>query len=144
MKKLFKKNSDKKIALILLIIMLFNIIIPNYSNAGLITSILGKPIATLGVLIVDGFNRTLSVVFELDAKATGLTTEIKNAWNNSQADNGKSFWQKMEDGLDDINSAFYNLLLSPDDIFSGKVKIANANIFTANNSGISNITSFGH
>lgn len=144
MKKLIKKNSDKKIALILLIIMLFNIIVPNYSNAGLITSLLGKPIATLGVILIDGINRMLSLTFALDAKLVGTVNDVTTAWEASQTDNGKGFLEKMQDGLDAAADIWYNILLSPDDIFAGNVKIANANIFTANNSGIQNLTSFGH
>ena len=138
--RLVKKNLDKKISLILLIIMIFNIVFPNYSNADVLSSVLTKPLATLIVIGIDNINILLSFTFALDAKATDGSDAMLAYNNNGSGD--QSFFEKMQNGLNESQAVWGNVLLSPEDIFEGKVKIADANIFTSNNTG--NRTSFGN
>lgn len=121
MKKIKEHNSiSRKISLLLLIIMIFNIMLPNTSNAGIGISLLSKPICGLVVLLTDSVNALLANVFAFDSKVGSAMEDIK----------GKTGLEKLIDALDKGESLYYNYLLSPDDIFSNKVQITNANIFS--------------
>ena len=75
MNLLMKKDNIKKIAIIILMFFCFNLIIPTYSSAGIGASLLSKPIATLCMHIIDGFNRGMSLAFALDSKAKDLQVD---------------------------------------------------------------------
>ena len=68
MEKLMNNRSNiKKIALIILIIISFNVIVPTVSNAGiLMTSLLRKPLAGLVLLWFNTLNIRLGVMFATD------------------------------------------------------------------------------
>ena len=68
MEKLMNNRSNiKKIALIILIIISFNVIVPTVSNAGiLMTSLLSKPLAGLVLLWFNTLNIRLGVMFATD------------------------------------------------------------------------------
>ena len=127
------KNNNKKISLILLIIMIFNIMTPQCSNAvGAITSILTKPLQSLCMIILDHVNGFLTGMFVVDEKATGFVREGKDQWVEFQNTlDQEGFLTAIWEGLDNAETAVYDLLISPDDIFSGKVQIANANLFSS-------------
>ena len=129
MKKFIKKNASKKIALIMLIIMLFSIISPNHSNAGIGISTLTKPFSGMVMRTIDGFNALLATLFATDEKIG----EIAKTWGDLEEikdDENKRAFEKIAEGLDECQDAYYNLLLSPDDIFSNRVQVTNANIFS--------------
>ena len=134
MKKI--RNNNKKIILIILIVMLLNMILPTHSNAGAavpgITSIITKPLQTFVVNLLDQVNGFLAGVFACDKKLEGLGGEAENAWEDFKTNKDQNgFLNAIWQGLDDFETSFYNYLLSPDDIFSGKVQITNANLFSS-------------
>lgn len=139
-----KKDNIKKIAIVILIFMCFNIIIPTYSSAvGIGVSLLSKPIATLVMHILDSINAMMSLTFAFDAKAKDFATDvtdIKQVYENGKED----FFEKFTQSLNEAEEAYFNLLLSPDDIFSNRVKIADANIFSEESNGVTELTGFGH
>lgn len=79
--------------------------------------------------ILDSVNAMLATLFAPDEKingAKGDISDIKDAFTNDD----NSTFQKIADGLDELKRSYYNLLLSPEDIFSNRVQITNANIFS--------------
>lgn len=155
-----KYNINRKIAIVILIILIFNLIFPIHSHAGLV-SIITKPlqIALLGLL--DSVNVGLSLIFALDSKkaaATVLPNDPKDennvidddVWNESNAENlknatdnnaEKNFLSNVKNKLGDeeaddgVKKEWGKFLLSPDDIFAGNVGIADANIFDRTTGG---------
>lgn len=131
--------NNKKIVLIILTVIIFNIFLPIYSHAGAIvgtvTSIITKPTQVFWVNALDQINGTLAVVFASDAKLQGAGEDVDKAINDFKADTSEesqsNFLEAVFKGLDNFETAWYNLLLSPDDIFAGRVQIANANIFSS-------------
>ncbi len=146
MKKFIKKNAISKTALAILIITLFSIISPICSNAGIGISILTKPYSSYCMMIIDGFNAALATLFASDEKMNSIAetvTDIKNI------DSTKNLFQRIAEGLDECQDGFYNLLLSPDDIFSNRVQVTNANIFSEkfdedNKVTLSDVNLFSH
>ena len=128
MKITSKSNANRKIALILLIVMIFNIMIPTYSHAlGIGVSLLSKPIASLIMMVLDGVNSLSATLFASDTKMEGLKQDAKDVWAKKEG----NFFEKMVKALDECQEVYYNLLLSPDDIFGNKVQITDANIFSS-------------
>lgn len=129
--------NNKKIALIILTVIIFNIFLPIYSHAGAavvgtVTSIITKPTQVFWVNVLDQINGTLAVVFASDAKMEGAVDDAKTAWETFKTSKDQDgFLSAILGGLDKFETAWYNLLLSPDDIFTGKVQIANANVFSS-------------
>lgn len=79
--------------------------------------------------ILDSVNAMLATLFAPDAKIDNAKTDIqdiKDAFTND----ANSTFQKIADGLDELKKSYYDLLLSPEDIFSNRVQITNANIFS--------------
>ena len=158
-RKLLKANFTKKVILSILIVMLFTFSFPNYSNAGFITTtILNKAVTGIITLITDSVNRVLGLVFKIDTMGETVTEDgekIKDIWNGTDGTSTetekeqnfmKKFTEAMEktgDTIEETAYVWYDLMLSPDDIFSGKVKIANANIFKQDTTTMSEWTPFG-
>ena len=156
-RKLQEMNFAKKIILAIIMAILVTFTFPNYSNAGFITTtVLNKAITGIIVLGTDSINRQLALVFKLDSMGETITEngkKIKAIWDETggaEAEKEQSFMEKfteaMEKTADTIETAmygWYDLMLSPDDIFSGKVKIANANIFKQDSTKMSEWTPFG-
>lgn len=152
-----KTKGRKRITLVLLVVMLFNIIVPNYSNAGFITTtVINKAVTGLCVLVIDSVNRSLAIMFKIDTLgdiALDGFGNIKTKWEDEgidQQEKEENFMnkftevlEKTTDSLTEAEKTWYKLLLSPDDIFSGNVKIADANIFTHDPSTASEWTFFG-
>lgn len=127
MKKFIKNNIVTKTALVILIIMLFSIITPTCSNAGIGLSLLTKPYSAMVMRTIDGFNALLATLFASDEKMNSIAETVKDI---GDVDSTKNLFQKIAEGLDECQDGFYNLLLSPDDIFSNRVQVTNANIFS--------------
>ena len=139
MKKFKEKDFVKKLALIILIIFSFNIIIPTYSNAGIMGSLLSKPIASLVMVWLNTINMRLTVLFSPDNMIEdlrqgadghlGIDNEeaVKNETDGDIVDKLINALDKSWDTLVYYIGAF---CLSPDDIFSGEVQIADANVFS--------------
>lgn len=127
MKKFIKNNIVTKTALVILIIMLFSIITPTCSNAGIGLSLLIKPYSAMVMRTIDGFNALLATLFASDEKMNSIAETVKDI---GDVDSTKNLFEKIAEGLDECQDGFYNLLLSPDDIFSNRVQVTNANIFS--------------
>ena len=127
MKKFIKNNIVTKTALVILIIMLFSIITPTCSNAGIGLSLLTKPYSAMVMRTIDGFNALLATLFASDEKMNSIAETVKDI---GDVDSTKNLFEKIAEGLDECQDGFYNLLLSPDDIFSNRVQVTNANIFS--------------
>lgn len=127
MKKFIKKNAISKTAITILIITLISIISPICSNAGIGISTLTKPFSGMIMRTIDGFNALLATLFASDEKMKSIAETVEEI---KDVDNTKNLFQKIAEGLDECQDGFYNLLLSPDDIFSNRVQVTNANIFS--------------
>ena len=127
MKKFIKKNAISKTAITILIITLISIISPICSNAGIGISPLTKPFSGMIMRTIDGFNALLATLFASDEKMKSIAETVEEI---KDVDNTKNLFQKIAEGLDECQDGFYNLLLSPDDIFSNRVQVTNANIFS--------------
>ena len=127
MKKFIKKNAISKTAITILIITLISIISPICSNAGIGTSTLTKPFSGMIMRTIDGFNALLATLFASDEKMKSIAETVEEI---KDVDNTKNLFEKIAEGLDECQDGFYNLLLSPDDIFSNRVQVTNANIFS--------------
>lgn len=127
MKKFIKKNAISKTAITILIITLISIISPICSNAGIGISTLTKPFFGMIMRTIDGFNALLATLFASDEKMKSIAETVEEI---KDVDNTKNLFQKIAEGLDECQDGFYNLLLSPDDIFSNRVQVTNANIFS--------------
>ena len=156
-RKLHGLNFAKRIIAAILMVILLIFTFPNYSNAGFITTtILNKAITGIIVLGTDSINRQLALVFKLDSMGDTITEngkKIKEIWNETggtESEKEQSFMEKFTEAMEKTGDtienaayAWYDLMLSPDDIFSGKVKIANANIFKQDSTRMSEWTPFG-
>lgn len=154
-KKIMKSEIIKKILLSILIIITVSTANPIVSNASIATSIITKPLTSMLMGVLDGVNAILSVLFAFDYKVgdtidkiEAKITDIKTEFNNSD-DKIKVLYKRVVKGLDECEDIYYEFLLSPEDIFSNKVQVTNANIFSSSfdkNGGIkrSNFNLFNH
>lgn len=127
MKKFIKENAISKFALVILIITLFSIINPIHSNAGIGISTLTKPFSGMVMRSIDSLNALLATFFASDTKMESIAETFEDIKN---IDNSKGLFERIAEGLDECQDGYYNLLLSPDDIFSNRVQATNANIFS--------------
>lgn len=119
--RFFKSNFAKKLIIILIILMIANVVIPKEVKAWDLGGILMKPITSIilaNLIQVDVamglmFNG-LSVPVKLIGGVVELFTE-DNAKNNA---------------VQDLSDTLGMIFIGPDAIFSGKVKLFDANIFT--------------
>lgn len=133
-KKIIKSEIIKKTLLVILIIIMVSVVNPLVSNAGIGLSLLTKPISSMAMGILNGVNGMLAAIFAPEEKiSTAINSgleeakEVKEAFNSKDS---KKIFEAIFDGLDDTRKTIYNMLLSPEDIFSNRVQITNANIFS--------------
>ena len=135
-KKIMKSEIIKKVLLSILIITTIATLNPVVSNAGIGVSLLTKPITSMLVGLLDGTNALLSVIFAFDFKTDNLVETInslkENYWDSikDSQDKTKAIFKLLVEGFDECESAYYNFLLSPEDIFGNRVQVVNANIFS--------------
>lgn len=153
-KHLLKVNTSKKFILAIILVVLCTFTFPNYSHAFITETILNKALTGIIILIVDSFNRQMAFMFKIDTLGDTVLTDIgkiSDVWgNDNKQEAEKNFLDKFAEGMEktsetieQVQYTWFDLLLSPDDIFSGKVKIANANIFTQDPNWASEFTPFG-
>ena len=132
MEKMKKKNS-KLISIILTVLIVFNTVFVPFSHAaGILNqtlSVIRNPLAWVLIEITDDVNRILAAVFAVDTKWEGLKNDASDAWDSIKNDSD-GVLSGILHLAEDVQEAWYNLMLSPDDVFSGNVQIANANIFS--------------
>ena len=137
-KRLLKVNTSKKFILAIILVVLCTFMFPNYSHAFITESILNKAATGLIMVFVDNINRSMALIFKIDTMGDTVMDgggKLKEIWEEEKnGDDGEAgflkkfsdFMEKTGDSIDEIQYTWFDLLLSPDDIFSGKVKIANA------------------
>ena len=106
------KNLIKKIAIVILIILLFSFISPlSSSNAVSLAGVINKPITSFCMLILDGINILLTLLLE-----------------------GAEAFDKVQLAFTEEDFiTFKDSLVDPSKIFSNEVPMLNANIFEAKN-----------
>ena len=124
--KLLKSSLIKKLIIILIALMIFNIAVPKQTQAVDLAGWVLKPLteAVLGVMIA--IDATIGIVlngFSIKADFVGaLVEEFKDMIDHD-----------AETRLGDYNSnydkAMKKLFVGPDTIFAGQIKMLNANIF---------------
>lgn len=131
-KKIVKSEKFKKILLVILMITTMSTINPVVSNAGIGASLLTKPICAFGMAVLDCVNGVLAALFAFDEKIDSVPEDtIEEITAIKEEESSKNIFEKIVEGLDEGVEGLCNLLLSPEDIFSGKVQITNANIFSS-------------
>jgi len=127
--KIIKSNWAKKLIIILIVLMIFNIVIPKQAQAWDLMGILGKPIyaGCLATLVVT--DTTLGLLLTgLSASTDGLAAIVDIITLNPDA------W------ANNTNSFLSKLFIGPDTIFSGRVTMLNANIFDRLDGADSNLS----
>lgn len=125
MHKFFKESITKKILIVLVITILCNFIIPNYCHAEDIGGVLFDPIRWLLSAVADAIISVVNMgftgtwIFAGAAKAKGTDSNWKERW----AENG---WSGEID--------WPTILISPEEIFAGKVLALNVNFLKDVNS----------
>ena len=128
-----EKKYNKLIAFFLVTLIVFNTIFtPQVNAAGILnqaaSSVIRNPLAWLLIDITDDVNRILAAVFAVDDKWESFRSNSQDAWNHIKSSNG------VLEGIltlgEDAQETWFDLMLSPDDIFGGNVQITNANIFS--------------
>ncbi len=106
-----KNNSFKKIALILVVVILISFSFPLNTSYGAFTGILTKPVCSFFVGIIDAFNLIMASICV--PAGTNWNTVANGLFNNN------------------LVSAAHDVLMSPDKIFTNQVPLLDANIFDA-------------
>lgn len=116
MQKLLKGNKFEKVILVIVIAVLCNFLIPNYSNADDLGGVLLSPIKMFISFIGDTAISAVNMCFTgqwigaADAKAEGTASDWKDYWLDG--------WGKID---------WPTILVTPEEIFSGKVLGLNVN-----------------
>lgn len=120
--KFIKSSVFKKIVIMLIVIILFNALIPPEVKAWDLAGILMKPLSSLILVVMVSIDATLGVFLTAaDMVMNGVGDLIAGlcSGNDSISINGETILADK-------------ILVGPDTIFSGQVGILNANIFEAN------------
>lgn len=118
--KFIKSSLAKKLIIILIILMIFNVIIPKEVKAWDFAGILMKPISSL---LLSGL---ISVDVSIGLLLNGLSAPLKLIGGLIDAITGDG-----GSAVEATNTAIQQLFIGPDSIFSGKVRLLDANIFKA-------------
>lgn len=125
--KFIKSNFAKRLIIILVALMIFNIAIPQEVNAGILDGVVeaagGILFIPLKMLILTS---TANINIQLGLFLNGGTGTVKNILD--QINNSNSFGDAIANGVSEI-------FVGPEDIFSGDIDILNANLFEKLESG---------
>lgn len=127
--KFVKSDLAKKIIIILVVLMIFNIAIPKKVHAAWnFTGILMKPINTLLLGFLVSIDVQLGLFIQgIDLVAEGVGGIIQQI--TDAADEGNLTGSETINGV--VNHVLSDIFIGPDTIFSGGVSLLNANIFEA-------------
>ena len=121
MKLIFNKIFNKKTLIVFMIVMIiFNTIIPSYSYGFDFGGVVFKPFNTLIITIIDGVNGLLAIFFG-GLSALSEFDVSDNAISEMTASPGYIF----------AGDAISKMLASPEYIFAGKYPLLNANLFSS-------------
>lgn len=117
--KLSKSKFSKRLIIILIILMIFNVIVPKKVKAWDLGGILIKPFSAIVLSHLLTIDVTIGIMFNglsIGVDILGSVIEI--------------FTKDNEDALNNASTALSKIFIGPDAIFSGKVKMLDANIFS--------------
>lgn len=149
-----KRVLTKILIVLLIVIIQFNFIIPNYSYAsGLLAfaayevfgGVLFKAIAKLGMDILDSINAQLAWVLAPNGQVNEILGGAKLQWENIKDlfKGDKTIGDAAEDAVEGLYDTKYNLLISPDDLFNGEIEALDPNIFAADSGALITIGNKG-
>lgn len=135
------KENTKKAILSIFIIIILSCVVPIQSHAAAFTGVLTKPICWAVIKIVDGVNIIGAFFCAPAATVEGASNKmddaVKELSDALEQDADSNMIEKtglvLKGGTKTIYDIYYNSLMSPDKIFSGDVKLLDANIFSAKN-----------
>lgn len=117
---MLKKRFFKKIALSILIVMIFAFIIPLNSHAAILTGIVTKPLCLMVNVITDGINHLFAGI-----------THAAIDWDTFEEGIDAYYEGNVEEAWNKAVATYQSTFMSPDKIFQGKVPVLDANIFDA-------------
>lgn len=128
--KFFKSNFAKKLIIVLIVLMIFNLAIPKRVKAWDVGGVLLKPFTAIGLVVLVSIDVGLGLIIGV----TNIVTSNYGALVEKLTDKGEMSGidyagQIVADG---ISYTINEIFIGPDTIFSGQVDLLNANIFEAN------------
>jgi len=127
--KFVKSKFAQKLIIILIALMIFNIAVPKEVSAWDLGGILLKPITSLILTNLISIDVSIGIILNGLSIATNIVGGIIEL-----------FVPENHSGLSNISAGLQQLFIGPDTIFSGNVRILDANIFEVEN--FSNPTDF--
>lgn len=146
--KFFKSNFAKKLIIVLVVLMVFNIAIPKKVHAWDFAGIIYKPILTLYLSFLTSVDVQIGIImFGVDMSTGGVGTIVEKitkegAKLDTTTTLGDEDNKTGAEGENEFDAQWGSVLISklfigPDTIISGEVSTLNANIFEANTETIS-------
>lgn len=126
--KFIKSNFAKKLIIILVVLMIFNIAIPKKVHAAWnFSGILMKPITSYVLTYLVSVDVTLGFWLNMiNVANTGIGSYVEDITSKSKDTDD---WTTA--AADGVDYALNMIFIGPDTIFSGRVKMLNANIFNS-------------
>lgn len=124
MQKFLSKGLTKKILLVLVVMLLCNCIVPNYSLA-IDVGVLVDPIKNLIALVGDGVMSIVNMCF------TGVWIPAADAMAEGTKDKWEDHWAEWFGVID-----WPTIFITPEEIFAGKIQALNANFFDMKNTDV--------
>lgn len=118
--KLSKSKFSKRLIIVLIILMIFNVVAPKKVKAWDLGGILIKPFSAIVLSNLVSIDVTIGTLLNGFSIGTDLVGSIIELFTNDK-----------EDALNKASDGLSKLFIGPDSIFSGQVLLFNANIFKA-------------
>lgn len=125
--KLSKSKFSKRLIIVLIILMIFNVVAPKKVKAWDLGGILIKPFSAIVVSNLVSIDVTIGTLLNGFSIGTDLVGSIIELFTNDK-----------EEALNNASDGLSKLFIGPDSIFSGQVMLFNANIFEATSSSLLN------
>ena len=113
--KFVKSSLAKKLIIILIALMIFNVVVPKQVQAFDIVSILTKPLCSLIAGVISIFHQMMGNFLNITGRTEQVEIEVSG--------------NSLNDFIEYIRTAEAISKVSPEDIFTGKFLILNANMF---------------
>lgn len=130
--KFFKSNFAKKLIIVLIVLMIFNLAIPRRVKAWDVGGVLLKPFTAIGLVVLVSIDVGLGLIIGV----TNIVTSNYGALVEKLTDKGEmssvNYEGENNSVIVDGKSYIMNeIFIGPDTIFSGQVELLDANIFEA-------------
>lgn len=125
--KLSKSKFSKRLIIVLIILMIFNVVAPKKVKAWDLGGILIKPFSAIVLSNLVSIDVTIGTLLNGFSIGTDLVGSIIELFTNDK-----------EEALNNASDGLSKLFIGPDSIFSGQVMLFNANIFEATSSSLLN------